>query len=172
MPKLVLEADVRTEYSQQGPREFSLNTQMKTVPGNLTATGAAQSCNSKPGGRRNFTSFALVSSASFALSAVAKLFPCDGGVYLSAPGYDGYGRSHEEDAFPLSGIGYGLSSPVTFTPIALIPRVCGWVASSGSVPRSSPSVSVKLLVCNSSPSRARNFMMEALPFPHRFFTMA
>ena len=48
MPKLLLEADVRTEYSQQGPREFSLNTQMKTVPGNLTATGAAQSCNSKP----------------------------------------------------------------------------------------------------------------------------
>ena len=49
MPKLVLEADVRTEYSQQGQREFSLNTQMKTVPGKLTATGAAQSETPNPG---------------------------------------------------------------------------------------------------------------------------
>ena len=46
MPKLVLEADVRTEYSQQGPREFSLTAHMKTVRGNLTGNGAAQSCNS------------------------------------------------------------------------------------------------------------------------------
>ena len=46
MPKLLLEADVRTEYSQQGPREFSLTAHMKTVRGNLTGNGAAQSCNS------------------------------------------------------------------------------------------------------------------------------
>jgi len=141
----------------------------KTVPGNLTATGADLPL-LRDAHRCGCTSFAWVSFASFALSAVAK--PKLGGVYLTAPGYDGYAGSHEEEACPLSGLGYGLSSPVTFTPIALIPRVCGWLASSGSVRRSSPSVSVKLFVCPSCASRVRNFMMEALPFRPRFDTMA
>ena len=159
MPKLLLEADVRTKYSQQGPRE-------------LTATGAALPL-LRDAHCCGCTSFAWVSPASFALSAVAKPLPCDGGVYLTAPGYDGYGRSHEEEACPLSGLGYGLSSPVTFTPIALIPRVWGGgLASSGSVRRSSPSVSVKLFVCPSCASRLRNFIMETLPFRPRIDTMA